>query len=42
VLEDINFEADEYAGKDFVIDEAYVKSKLEDIVENEEITKYIL
>jgi ATP-dependent HslUV protease ATP-binding subunit HslU len=42
VLEDVNFEADEYAGKDFVIDEAYVKSKLDDIVENEEITKYIL
>jgi len=42
VLEDINFEADEYNGKDFVIDEAYVKSKLDDIVENEEITKYIL
>jgi ATP-dependent HslUV protease ATP-binding subunit HslU len=42
VLEDINFEADEYAGKDFIIDEAYVKSKLDDIVESEEITKYIL
>ena len=42
VLEDINFEADEYAGKDFIINEAYVKSKLDDIVENEEITKYIL
>jgi len=42
VLENINFEADEYAGKDFIINEAYVKSKLEDIVENEEITKYIL
>ena len=42
VLEDINFEADEYAGKDFVIDESYVKSKLDDIVESEEVTKYIL
>jgi len=42
VLEDVNFEADEYAGDDFVIDEAYVKDKLDDIVENEEITKYIL
>jgi len=42
VLEDINFEADEYKGKDFVIDESYVKSKLDDIVESEEVTKYIL
>jgi ATP-dependent HslUV protease ATP-binding subunit HslU len=42
VLEEINFSADEYKGKEFIIDEAYVKSKLDDIVENEEITKYIL
>ncbi len=42
VLEDINFEADEYSGKDFVINEEYIKDKLEDIVESEEITKYIL
>ncbi|EDM23908.1 HslU--HslV peptidase ATPase subunit [Caminibacter mediatlanticus] len=42
VLEDINFNAEEYKDKDFIIDEGYVKSKLEDIVENEEISKYIL
>ncbi len=42
VLEDINFKADEYKNKNFIIDEAYVKSKLDDIVESEEITKYIL
>jgi len=42
VLEDINFNADEYKGKEFVIDADYVKDRLEDIVENEEITKYIL
>ncbi|WP_175403742.1 HslU--HslV peptidase ATPase subunit [Caminibacter mediatlanticus] len=42
VLEDINFNAEEYKDKDFIIDEEYVKSKLEDIVENEEISKYIL
>jgi len=42
VLEDINFNADEYKGKDFIIDADYVKSKLEDIVENEEVSKYIL
>ena len=42
VLEDINFKADEYKEKDFIVDFAYVKEKLDDIVENEEITKYIL
>jgi len=42
VLEDINFNADEYRGQEFVIDADYVKERLEDIVENEEITKYIL
>jgi ATP-dependent HslUV protease ATP-binding subunit HslU len=42
VLEDINFNADEYKGKDFVITTDYVKARLEDIVENEEVTKYIL
>ena len=42
VLEDINFNADEYKGRDFTIDFDYVKQKLDDIVENEEITKYIL
>jgi len=42
VLEDINFNADEYKGKDFIVDKEYVKNRLEDIVENEEITKYIL
>jgi len=42
VLEDINFNADEYKGKEFVITTDYVKERLEDIVENEEIAKYIL
>ena len=42
VLEDINFNADEYKGKDFVVKKDYVKNRLEDIVESEEITKYIL
>jgi len=42
VLEDINFNADEYEGQDFVIDDDYVKQRLEEIVENEEVTKYIL
>jgi len=42
VLEDINFNADEYKGKDFVVTKEYVKQRLEDIVENEDMTKYIL
>jgi ATP-dependent HslUV protease ATP-binding subunit HslU len=42
VLEEINFSADEYKGQEFIIDETYVKDKLDDIVESEEITKYIL
>ena len=42
VLEDINFNADEYKDKEFVVTKTYVKEKLDDIVENEEITKYIL
>jgi ATP-dependent HslUV protease ATP-binding subunit HslU len=42
VLEDINFNADEYKGKEFVVTTDYVKERLEDIVENEEIAKYIL
>ena len=42
VLEEINFNADEYKNKKFIISKTYVKEKLDDIVENEEITKYIL
>ena len=42
VLEDINFNADEYKNRQFVVTKTYVKEKLADIVENEEITKYIL
>ncbi len=42
VLEEINFNADEYKNKKFIVSKTYVKEKLDDIVENEEITKYIL
>ncbi|MEO1923101.1 MAG: HslU--HslV peptidase ATPase subunit [Nautiliaceae bacterium] len=42
VLEDINFNADEYKGQDFIITKEYVKERLDDIVENEEVAKYIL
>jgi len=42
VLEDINFNADEYKNQKFVVTKAYVQERLDDIIENEEIAKYIL
>ncbi|BCD68077.1 HslU--HslV peptidase ATPase subunit [Nitratiruptor sp. YY09-18] len=42
ILEDISFEADEHRGEKIVIDKAYVDSKLGEIVENEDLAKYIL
>ena len=42
VLSDINFDADEHKGETIVIDSAYVVSKLGDIVQNEDLSRYIL
>ena len=42
VLSDINFDADEHKGETIVIDSAYVDSKLGDIVQNEDLSRYIL
>ena len=42
VLSDINFDADEHNGETIVIDSAYVDSKLGDIVQNEDLSRYIL
>ena len=42
VLSDINFDADEHEGETIVIDSAYVDSKLGDIVQNEDLSRYIL
>lgn len=42
VLSDINFDADEHKGETVVIDSKYVDSKLGDIVENEDLSRYIL
>jgi ATP-dependent HslUV protease ATP-binding subunit HslU len=42
VLEELNFEADRYAGQQFVITAEYVRERLEDIVEDEEAARYIL
>ncbi|EIQ0314196.1 ATP-dependent protease ATPase subunit HslU [Campylobacter jejuni] len=42
LLEDLSFEADEYAGKKFVVDKKMVEEKLGDIIENKDLTRYIL
>ena len=42
ILSDINFDADEHKGETIVIDSAYVDSKLGDIVQNEDLSRYIL
>ncbi|BBG65691.1 ATP-dependent hsl protease ATP-binding subunit HslU [Hydrogenimonas sp.] len=42
VLEDISFEADEYQGKTFTITADYVHEKLDAIVEDEDVARYIL
>ncbi|TKX29412.1 HslU--HslV peptidase ATPase subunit [Campylobacter sp. MIT 12-5580] len=42
LLEDLSFEADLHAGKDFVIDEAMVEEKLGSIIEDKDLARYIL
>lgn len=42
ILEDLSFEADKRKGETIVIDVAHVESKLEELVENEDTTRYIL
>ena len=42
VLEDISFDADEHSGETITITEKLVRSKLEDIVQNEDLARYIL
>jgi len=42
LLEDVSFEASDLSGKTYVIDEAYVRGKLEEIVKNEDLSRYIL
>ena len=42
LLEDISFDAPEMAEKEVVIDANYVREKLEDIVEDEDLSRYIL
>jgi ATP-dependent HslUV protease ATP-binding subunit HslU len=42
LLDDISFNAPEMAGQEVVIDANYVKEKLENIVEDEDLSRYIL
>lgn len=42
VLEDVSFEAPERAGETLLIDRAYVRNKLADVVQNEDLSRYIL
>ncbi len=42
VLDEINFSADEHAGETITIDAAYVNEKLKDIVQNQDLSRYIL
>ena len=42
LLDDISFEAPECSGQSLVIDGAYVRKKLEDIVKDEDLSRYIL
>jgi ATP-dependent HslUV protease ATP-binding subunit HslU len=42
LLEEISFDAPEMVEKGVVIDAEYVREKLEDIVEDEDLSRYIL
>ena len=42
LLEDLSYEADEYAGKKFIVDKKMVEEKLSSIVENKDLARYIL
>ncbi|MBC7190043.1 HslU--HslV peptidase ATPase subunit, partial [Candidatus Aerophobetes bacterium] len=42
LLEDVSFNATDLKGKTITIDEKYVREKLADIVEKEDLSRYIL
>jgi len=42
IIEDISFNADEYAGQKVVVDETLIEEKLEKLVDDEDTTRYIL
>jgi ATP-dependent HslUV protease ATP-binding subunit HslU len=42
VLEEISFDADEYKGKEFIVTSELVHNKLDTIVEDDDLSRYIL
>ena len=42
LLEEISFEASDMEAKEIVIDGKYVRDKLKDIIQNEDLSRYIL
>lgn len=42
LLEDLSFEADSFANKEFIVDKAMVEDKLKGIIENKDLARYIL
>ncbi|HIC77592.1 MAG TPA: HslU--HslV peptidase ATPase subunit, partial [Sulfurovum sp.] len=42
IVEDISFNADEFAGQKVLVDKALIEEKLDKLVEDEDITRYIL
>ena len=42
ILEDISFKADEYKGKEFIVTSKLVHEKLDEVVEDDDLSKYIL
>ena len=42
ILEEISFEADTHSGETIVVDEGLIEEKLEELVEKEDLTRYIL
>jgi ATP-dependent HslUV protease ATP-binding subunit HslU len=42
LLESLSFDAPEMGGREVIIDAAYVREKLDDIVKNEDLSRYIL
>ncbi len=42
ILEDVSFNADEYKGKEFVVTKELVHEKLDEVVEDDDLSRYIL
>ncbi len=42
ILDDLSYEASERQGESIIIDESYVANMLDDVVENEDLSRYIL